>query len=425
MTRSVLVLAALAAALSSVAPAAAQEIAGTWVLVRDSDGQTPKKGATVTITFRGGTTGALAMSAVQPGETVTDAGRYTIAGTRITIAFDEMEWGARSKPYTLDGCTLTLPFKAFGGSGTSTWTKKGCTAPAVSTRSLAKSGGGGGTGAGNGGGGAGQGGGQGGGKAPGPGPGPSPSPSPSPAPNPAPDPSPDPGPGKVIDGRCRCRDKDYLKRRLQVVTRALNADMALALEYEAKGTAYSEAEAQDAESRVQWSIDNPDDGQPFRPTAPGETGSAADQGKAKPRPAAWTNGGDCGITVRNANTCQDAVLRTHELVHQYECRTYHADDPLPAPWGSMAPGRHGDYKSAKTMAQFLQEESRAYAAEKAYIENELRLLKQCREWRCDDGETYKTQEECERSCRAGLGRTIMPFGHRCKKVESRSENPPL
>jgi len=394
MAKTVLVLVAFAMFFTvSIGLAEAQDLSGSYLLVRDSDGQTPKNNATVTITFRGGKTGTLAMSAVQPGETVKDNGRYSTIGNRITMQFDEIDWGAQSKPFSLVGCTLTLPFRAFGGTGTSTWTKQGCSTPQVNTRSSATLNKGTNTTTN------------------------AQDPMASP-PIPTNEPQPDP----VISGRCKCPDRDYLKRRLNVVSRALNTDMELVLSYEKRGSGgkpvpYTEKEALDAESRVQWAIDNAEElNSKFQPTPPGASGSAADYGKSKPRPAAWTNGGNCAMTIKNANTCQNAVLESHERIHKFECDQYHSKNPLPAPWGTMVPGRHSDYKAAKTMVDFLKEEVRAYEAEQRYIENELQMLKQCREWVCDDGLSYETAEECERSCRAGLGRNIMPLGHRCKRI---------
>jgi hypothetical protein len=123
---SMLWIALLASVLGAMAPAA-QGLEGTFLLLRDSDGSKPKPDATVTLTFGGGTRGPLSMSAVQPGETVTDTGSFSAAGGRITITFKEMEWEAKGQPYQFDGCTLTLPFKALNltpGAGTSTWVKR-------------------------------------------------------------------------------------------------------------------------------------------------------------------------------------------------------------------------------------------------------------------------------------------------------------
>lgn len=102
-------------------------IDGTYRLVKDSDGNAPKKQAVVTITFQGVNAGSVSMRAVQPGETVTDSGSFWIGGQVITIQFAEMAWQAFSQPFTLEGCNLTLPFKALGGSegaGTSLWVKE-------------------------------------------------------------------------------------------------------------------------------------------------------------------------------------------------------------------------------------------------------------------------------------------------------------
>jgi len=104
--------------------AGAQPIDGVFVHVRDSDGTVPKQHATVTLTFQAG---ALRMAAVQPGETVTDTGTYSVHNRLITIRFREMEWEATRQPFDLTGCILTLPFKALGGSpgpGTSVWRRQ-------------------------------------------------------------------------------------------------------------------------------------------------------------------------------------------------------------------------------------------------------------------------------------------------------------
>lgn len=107
--------------------AAANALRGTYLLVRDSDGTVPKQDAVVTITFKGGNAGTLAMSAVQPGESVTDTGTFSISGELITIQFKEMEWAATGQQYYTEGCYLILPFKALAGSagpGTSLWSRK-------------------------------------------------------------------------------------------------------------------------------------------------------------------------------------------------------------------------------------------------------------------------------------------------------------
>jgi hypothetical protein len=119
--------------------AIAQNIVGTYALVKDSDGQLPKQNAIVTITFK--PAGILSMAARQPGETVTDPGTYSVRGNLITLHFKEMVWAADRQPFTLDGCALTLPFMALkdtAPSGSSTWMKQGCSADRSSNKSAAE-----------------------------------------------------------------------------------------------------------------------------------------------------------------------------------------------------------------------------------------------------------------------------------------------
>jgi|GEM_PF-1024979 len=98
----------------------AEGIEGAYELVKDSGGAVPKAGAVVRLTFRGD--GTFLLKAVQPGETVTDRGTYTLSGSRITMTFEELDLGRQSGPYVLSGTTLTLPFQMLGGGkGSSTW----------------------------------------------------------------------------------------------------------------------------------------------------------------------------------------------------------------------------------------------------------------------------------------------------------------
>jgi len=105
----------------------AQSIDGIYTLIGDSDGTKVVKGAMVTLTISGSPSGSLAMSAIKPGETVTDSGTFKIRNGKITLSFNEMEWEATNAPYSLNGNILTLPFKALGGEGpgTSTWKRLG------------------------------------------------------------------------------------------------------------------------------------------------------------------------------------------------------------------------------------------------------------------------------------------------------------
>ena len=101
------------------AAAAAQAPTGTWRLFKDSNGQVPKPGAVVEITFGAGTFG---VRAAQPGQTIEDRGTFTVTGRRISIEFNEMEQGRRSGPFSLSTDTLVLPFPMLSaGRGTSTW----------------------------------------------------------------------------------------------------------------------------------------------------------------------------------------------------------------------------------------------------------------------------------------------------------------
>ncbi|HEY6252239.1 MAG TPA: hypothetical protein VI685_19970 [Candidatus Angelobacter sp.] len=113
-----------AAAIGHAVPAFAQAIAGTYVLLGDSDGTKPKAGAKLELSFSGG---VVKLFAVRPGETVRDTGTYSIAAHQITIHFKEVDWAADHQPYSFDGCTLTLPFMAVSsasGPGTSSWQRE-------------------------------------------------------------------------------------------------------------------------------------------------------------------------------------------------------------------------------------------------------------------------------------------------------------
>jgi hypothetical protein len=132
LRRISLTLGLLAVVLAMSGIAWGQNIAGNYLLLKDSDGSHPKKNATIVLTFAGGLTGSLKMLAVQPGETADDTGIYSIQGKRITMTFKDMEWAADHQSFEFDGCTLTLPFKALSGSigsGTSTWRKQDSACP--------------------------------------------------------------------------------------------------------------------------------------------------------------------------------------------------------------------------------------------------------------------------------------------------------
>lgn len=110
----------------------AQGLSGTFRLVKDSNGTTPRTGATVDLTFRGD--GTFSLRAVQPGETMEDKGTFLVRGGTITMDFQELDKGHQSGPYTLAGDMLTLPFQMFSdGAGTSLWKSTSSGSGAAST----------------------------------------------------------------------------------------------------------------------------------------------------------------------------------------------------------------------------------------------------------------------------------------------------
>lgn len=101
----------------------AQNINGKYILVKDSDGKTPRGGAEISITF---SPGKFSLKAAMPGQTVTDNGTWKITGSNMTISFKEMEQGTKTGPYSLNNSTLTLPFMMLSnGKGSSTWQQAG------------------------------------------------------------------------------------------------------------------------------------------------------------------------------------------------------------------------------------------------------------------------------------------------------------
>lgn len=112
----------------------AQTLSEKYILVKESDGQVPKTGAVISITFN--KNGSFALIAKMPGATVTDKGSYKISGSNISISFNEMEQGKQSGYYSLEDGTLILPFKMLKNvKGSSTWQQEGTTASntAIST----------------------------------------------------------------------------------------------------------------------------------------------------------------------------------------------------------------------------------------------------------------------------------------------------
>jgi hypothetical protein len=106
---------------------------GTYQLLRDSTGTTPRAGASVTLTLNAD--GTLSLKAVQPGEELTDQGTYKVDGDRMTIEFRDQELSAKDAPYKYDGQTLEIPILMFSdGQGSSIWQRSGGQAAASGTQ---------------------------------------------------------------------------------------------------------------------------------------------------------------------------------------------------------------------------------------------------------------------------------------------------
>jgi len=101
----------------------ARDLSGVFIFKGDSDGAKPKANAVITLTF---SSGQVILNAIQPGETVTDTGRYRINGDKINIQFNEMSFGCENATFIFDGKNLSLPFKILSeGTGYSFWEKAG------------------------------------------------------------------------------------------------------------------------------------------------------------------------------------------------------------------------------------------------------------------------------------------------------------
>ena len=105
----------------------AQSLSSKYILVKESDGQVPKTGAIISMSFNAN--GTFNLKAIMPGTEITDKGSYKINGSTITISFNEMEQGKQTGPYSLEEGTLILPFKILNNlKGSSTWQQQGTSA---------------------------------------------------------------------------------------------------------------------------------------------------------------------------------------------------------------------------------------------------------------------------------------------------------
>ena len=100
--------------------ARAEKPCGTYLLVEDSNGKKPASSSTITLSFEGG---RAKLTATMPKKEVRDRARYQLhSGSRMSIRFNDMGFGAKKRRYRVRGEELRLPFQVLGGKGgSSTW----------------------------------------------------------------------------------------------------------------------------------------------------------------------------------------------------------------------------------------------------------------------------------------------------------------
>ena len=97
-------------------------IEGSYILIADDDGSTPKENATITLNFLGG---ILLLKAEMPSETAEGEGKYTIVNDRISLSFEEFYFSCENAKYSLEDNKLTLPIAFLGGeNGIASYWKK-------------------------------------------------------------------------------------------------------------------------------------------------------------------------------------------------------------------------------------------------------------------------------------------------------------
>jgi hypothetical protein len=102
---------------TSILHAQFPSIDGTYELIGDNDGSTPKTGAVIAMVFQ---TGQVTLIAKMPSNHVEGEGKYTISNNRITVVFEDFDFGCTNLPFTHEHGILTLPFAVLGGEiGTS------------------------------------------------------------------------------------------------------------------------------------------------------------------------------------------------------------------------------------------------------------------------------------------------------------------
>jgi hypothetical protein len=97
-------------------------IEGTYELIADDDGSTPKTGATITLNFLGG---VLFLKAEMPSEIAEGEGKYTIVNNKISLSFEEFYFSCENAKYSLEDNKLTLPIAFLGGeNGSASYWRK-------------------------------------------------------------------------------------------------------------------------------------------------------------------------------------------------------------------------------------------------------------------------------------------------------------
>lgn len=98
------------------------EIYGTYLLIQDSDGTTPKEDATISLTLAAT---SAQIHAVMPGVDMISEGSFSACQNLITISFVDFDFAADNEAFSLNDNVLILPFVVMSDleGGTSEWHK--------------------------------------------------------------------------------------------------------------------------------------------------------------------------------------------------------------------------------------------------------------------------------------------------------------
>jgi hypothetical protein len=143
----------------------------------------------------------------------------------------------------------------------------------------------------------------------------------------------------VFPGACGCDDYYDMKRRLAEAAAAeakINTDF---LPNQPESEMYSAALYESKKPDLQKAVDDADNS--GARTGTGNTNS------------------NCQTSIQAPTPCLKTILQVHENVHAASCDAY------------VNGGGKGDWMEAMTMADYWREDAKAYAAERAYIDQEL------------------------------------------------------